>query len=108
MEQIKSEVATMNYEKEITQNQKSHQISASNRLKMNVTGVCDVISFDEQCVVLNTVCGSMTIDGDQLHIHVLDTQEGTVSMEGRIDSIVYLDNEQTKDTKGGFWGRLLR
>lgn len=98
----------MNYEKETAEKAKTHQITANNREELRVLGVCDVMSFDEQCVILNTVCGNMTIEGDRLHIHVLDTQEGIVAMEGRIDSIVYFDNEHTKDSKGGFFGRFLR
>ena len=98
----------MNYEKEALESVKTHQITANDRKELRVLGVRDVMSFDEQCVILNTVCGNMTIEGDRLHIHVLDTQEGIVSMEGQIDSIVYFDNEHTKDAKGGFFGRLLR
>jgi hypothetical protein len=40
-------------------------------------------------VILETVCGNMTVEGASLHIHVLSIEEGVVTMDGRVDSIQY-------------------
>ena len=87
----------------------THQISLKSRESMEVSGVTDVISFDEQSVVLSTICGNMEIDGNALHIHVLSMEQGVVTMDGRIDSVTYYDQEtDEKDGRRGFFGKILR
>ncbi len=87
----------------------SHQVSIKSRESMEVTGVTDVVSFDEQTVVLNTVCGNMEIDGSSLHIHVLSMEQGIVTMDGRIDSVTYYEDEASdKSGKSGFLGKIFR
>ncbi len=86
-----------------------HRISMTDRASLEVRGVTDVISFDEQAVVLNTVCGTMTVEGAALHIHVLSMEEGIVAMDGRVDTIGYYDTEGSeKNGKSGFFGKLFR
>lgn len=87
----------------------SHHVSMKGRESMEVTGVTDVVSFDEQTVILNTVCGSMEIGGSSLHIHVLSMEQGNVMMDGKIDSVTYYEDESSeKSTKGGLFGKIFR
>lgn len=87
----------------------THYISISDREKMEVRGVTDVVSFDESAVVLNTVCGTLAVEGASLHIHVLDIAQGVVSMEGRVDAIGYYEAESDEKKRGnGFLGKLFR
>ena len=86
-----------------------HRVSVLGRGSLEVFGVTDVMSFDEQTVTLATTCGTMEIVGASLHIHVLNVEEGTVTMSGRIDSITYLDTDSSeKEDKNGFFARLFR
>lgn len=86
-----------------------HKISLDARKYLEVGGVTDVVSFDEQAVILNTVCGGLAVDGMSLHIRVLNVEQGIVTMDGRIDSISYYDAETNeKSAKRGFFGKLLR
>ena len=86
-----------------------HRIVLLGRKSMEVCGVTDVISFDEQMVVLNTVCGNMEIEGTSLQIHVLNIADGIVAMDGLVDSIRYYDtNQNEKDGKNGFFNKLFR
>lgn len=90
-------------------NKNTHRISMQGREALEVHGVTDVISFDEQSVVLSTSCGSMEVNGASLHIHVLSMEEGVVTMDGKIDSISYEDADETeKPRQGGFFGKLFR
>ncbi len=41
-----------------------HGIIIENREKMSVSGVQDVVSFDDQTVVLNTSMGELTVKGE--------------------------------------------
>ena len=64
----------------------------------------DVIRFDELAVVLQSVCGELTIEGNGLKMSVLDTDKGIVSLDGPVDSIYY--SEDTGDGKKRLFGRI--
>ncbi|MBQ1229901.1 MAG: sporulation protein YabP [Clostridia bacterium] len=87
----------------------AHTLSLLGRESMEVRGVVDVISFDEQAVILRTVCGTMTVEGSSLHIHVLSMEEGIVTMDGKIDAVSYEETgESDSNEKNGFFGKLFR
>ena len=54
-------------------------IVLENREKLNITGVLDVLSFDDQIVILETELGLLTVKGENLRINKLslDTSEVT-------------------------------
>ena len=86
-----------------------HAISLRHRESMEINGVTDVVSFDEQAVVLQTLCGTLTVEGSSLHIHVLSIEEGVVTLDGKVFSIAYEDAEDTDpNAKGNFFGKLFR
>ena len=95
---------------EITKQERSeHSIHMQGRESAEVRGVCDVISFDEQAVFLETLCGGLAIEGEQLHIRVLNVEQGIVTMDGKIDSIGYFSSERdAKPSKSGFFAKLFR
>ena len=88
------------------QNSIRHEICVKDRRTMSISGVKEMISFDEQMVSMLTVCGELSVAGESLHVKVLDVDRGQVVIEGRIDDVDYVDN-QPAETKG-FWARLLR
>ena len=83
---------------------KSHGISVNMRRRIDITGVEEVVSFDDQCVVLKTSCGGMTIEGAELKMSTLDTEKGIVALDGRIDALLY--SRMGDDKRQGFFGRL--
>ena len=62
----------------------AHKIVLNNRNQGNLTGILDVISFDENTIVLDTDMGLLTIKGKDLHL-----EKGEIDIEGRTDSLVY-------------------
>lgn len=88
-------------------NRTAHSLLLSAREVVEVRGVTDVISFDEQTVNLSTVCGGMEICGTALHIHVLNLEDGIVTMDGKIDSLTYYES-RNEDKNGGFFSKLFR
>lgn len=60
-----------------------------NRKKLSLSGVVEVISFDEQKIDLTTNLGNLTIKGGELKMNKLDVQNGDVIIAGSIVSIVY-------------------
>lgn len=75
------------------------------RKKLTVTGVSDVDSFDEHTVSVYTELGEMTVRGMDIHINKLNTETGELTLEGRIDALIYAQEESKSQ---GFWGRMFR
>ena len=68
---------------------KKHSLHMTGRESLSVSGVEDVVSFDEACIVLSTVCGIMSVDGSDMHIMSLDTDKGDVEIMGNVSGIIY-------------------
>ena len=65
-----------------------------NREKLSISGVIDVLSFDDQ--ILETELGMLTIKGDNIRINKLSIDTTEVVLEGEITSMSYTDKEITK------------
>lgn len=72
-------------------------IVLENRKKLNLTGVEEVISFDDEKILLNTKLGFLTIKGSELKMNKLDVQNGDVIIMGSVSSIVYSSKEAKKE-----------
>ena len=81
-----------------------HQLIMQDRKQIEVTGVSDVDSFDENTVTAYTSLGELLIRGKGLHIRQLNLETGSLSVEGQIESLTYSEAVRT----GGFFGRLFR
>ena len=64
-------------------------LSLENRKKLTLSGVIEVISFDEQKIDLTTNLGNLTIKGEELKMNKLDVQNCDVIIAGSIASMVY-------------------
>lgn len=72
-------------------------IILENRKKLTLTGVEEVISFDDEKILLNTKLGFLTIKGSELKMNKLDVQNGDVIIVGNVGSIVYSSKEIKKE-----------
>ena len=74
---------------------------------MTVTGAEDVISFDENSIALQTTMGILSIEGSELHIKHLSTEssDGSVQIEGRINGMLYIDDNPASSRRGLFGRR---
>ena len=86
--------------------EKKSTLTLRDRYNLTLDGVCDVLSFDEGAVVLQTRLGTLTIEGKGLHILSLNLEAGTVAVEGGIGALFY--TEKGTDGKGGFFSRMVR
>ncbi len=80
---------------------KRHSISMENREKLTITAVEDVVSFDEEKVIVDTGMGVMTVLGSDFRIHKLNVEDGQLVVEGMIDEIQY-SQSRGKDQRGFF------
>ena len=71
-------------------------IVLENRKKLNISGVLDVLSFDDQIVILETELGLLTVKGEDLHINKLSIDTSEVIIERQISSLTYSNKELEK------------
>ena len=74
----------------------SHRLTMDNRKEAFVTGVKEVVSFDEKEILLLTAEGRLQIRGTHLHVKGLNLEKGEDSLSGHIDSFTYLSKESPK------------
>lgn len=70
-------------------NNQEHSLSMTNRESLNLTGVNDVDSFNEEEIVAICSCGELKINGEMLHIESLNLDSGILTVTGKIVSLVY-------------------
>lgn len=75
------------------------------RKKLNISGVREVTSFDDETILLDTGLGKMTVKGEELHISSFNTETGDLTAEGNICAVVYMSDGKSS---GGFISRIFR
>ena len=85
-----------------------HRLMMEDRGKMSMTGIVDVISFDEDQVVLDTDKGLLTIQGKDLCVSRLTLDKGGVDVDGQADSLVYSSNVSLRRSVESLLSRLFR
>lgn len=85
-----------------------HTLTMEEREKMQIGGVLEVLSFDEEGVMMETSCGLLVLKGAELHIGRLDLEEGEVTVNGTIDSIDYSDGSVSGGRAHPLLGKLFR
>ena len=78
-----------------------HQLSLQSRKMLMLSGTEDVCSFDESNIVVRTVCGLLSVDGEGLHILKLDTARGELAIEGTVNGLYYMEQSGRGDAAGG-------
>lgn len=87
----------------------NHKILLTDRQSGVVSGVLDVISFDEKVIMLSTQCGKITIKGDGLHVNQLSLTNGQVDITGRVDTLIYSEDGGSRSgSKESVLGRLFK
>ena len=88
-------------------NQSRHAINLMRRENMSITGVLDVISFDEETIIAETELGMLIIKGINLHVNRLNLENGELAVDGEISGITY--EEPGGYAKGkSIFGKLFR
>lgn len=71
-----------------------------NRNKLSISGVQDVLSFDDQIVIVATDLGLLTVKGENLRINKLSLDTAEVIIEGEISSLSYSQKDFEKKGEG--------
>ncbi|MBS6955210.1 MAG: sporulation protein YabP [Enterocloster asparagiformis] len=89
-------------------NGRLHKLVFQNRSAGSITGIVDVVSFDENAIVLDTDMGLLTIKGKELHVSRLTLEKGEVDVDGTIDSMTYSSNEALRKSGESLFSRLFK
>ena len=77
-------------------------IVLENREKLSISGVLDVLSFDDQIIIVETELGLLTIKGEDLRINKLSIDTSETIVNGNIMQIAYSENTVDKKGEGIF------
>ena len=80
-------------------------IILENREKISISGVLDILTFDEEEILLETEDGMLSIKGSDIKVEKLSIDTGEVLAKGNIDSMVYKDEAVRK---GGFFKNMFK
>ena len=78
-----------------------HSLQLKERRQLTMTGVSEVVSFDESTVVLQTALGTLIVQGRDLQLKTLSTEGGQVAVEGDITALSY------EESRAGGWRQRL-
>lgn len=98
----------MNLEdKKSTSNPVIQNLVLENREKLSISGVLDVLSFDDQIVILETELGLLTVKGENIRINKLSIDSSEVVIEGEIFNLSYSEKKSDKNYNS-FIGKIFK
>lgn len=92
----------------MNQNNIIQNIILESREKLTITGVLDVLSFDDQIVIVETQLGLLTIKGEDLRINKLSIDSSEVIIEGEIYNLGYSESSNEKKSSSGILGKIFK
>lgn len=77
--------------------QMPHKLTLNERQQLTVTGVAEVVSFEDTAVVLRTGLGTLVVQGRDLQLKELSVTGGEVQVVGTVSSLLY---EEPRESGG--------
>ena len=72
---------------------KTHELKLLNRDMLTLSGIKKIINFDVDEFYLSSVMGDIYLKGKNLEVLKLDTDNGDIKINGKINSISYIDGK---------------
>ena len=88
----------------MAQEQMPHRLTLNERRQLSLTGVTEVVSFDETTVVLKTALGTLTVQGSDLQLKTLSLDGGQVAVDGSVSALVYEEPREHRNLLGRLFG----
>lgn len=85
----------------MAEGQLPHKLQLNERRQLTMTGVTEVVSFDDGAVILQTSLGTLIVQGKELQLKTLSLDGGQVAVDGNISSLSY-----EEPRAAGGWRRL--
>ena len=83
-------------------------IILENRGKLSISGVIDVLSFDDQVIITETELGLLTVKGENLKVNKLSIDTSEVIIEGEINSLNYSDAKNQDKSRSGLLNKIFK
>lgn len=74
-----------------------HKLTLNERKNLTMTGVTEVVSFDDTAVILKIALGTLVVQGKDLKLKTLSLDGGQVAVDGEISALIY---EESKPSGG--------
>lgn len=85
----------------MTEEHLPHRLQLNERRQLTMTGVAEVVSFDDSTVVLHTSLGTLIVQGRELQLKTLSTEGGQVAVDGTVTALIY------EEPRSGGWRQRL-
>lgn len=82
----------------------NHTLTLSERNRLSMTGVTEVVSFDDTAVVLKTCMGTLLVQGQGLQLKTLSVEGGQVEVDGTVSALSYEEPRSERSWLGRFFG----
>ena len=79
-----------------------HKLTLNERRELTLSGVSEVVSFDDTSIIVHTQLGTLNIHGKDLQLKTLSLEGGQVAVDGTISALLYEEPHP-----GGSWLRRL-
>ena len=86
----------------MAEQQMAHRLTLDQRKELTMTGVSEVVSFDDAAVILRTELGTLTVQGQGLRLRTLSTDGGQVAVTGTVTALTYAEPRES----GGWLRRM--
>ena len=73
-----------------------HKVIIDKRQRLSITGLIDVMSFDDETIVTETEMGILIIRGSELHVNSLNLEKGELEIDGTVDNLNYEEESPLK------------
>lgn len=81
-----------------------HKLTLNERKSLTMTGVTEVVSFDDTAVILRTGLGTLMVQGKDLQLKTLSLDGGQVAVDGTVTALVYEEPSQARGLLRRFFG----
>jgi len=83
-----------------------HQLAITNREKVTISGVLQVLNYDDSEILLETTVGLLAIKGKGFNISNLNLEAGNLEADGTVTNLNYSEGKGARGK--GLFQRLLK
>src|SRR5690625_1853986 len=84
-----------------------HKVEINQRKEIEISGVKELDSFDNEEFLLETTMGYLIVRGEHLQLKNLNVEAGFLQITGKLYEMTYLDDHHGERAKGLF-GKLFK
>ncbi len=88
----------------MAQEQMPHKLTLDERKSLTMTGVTEVVSFEDTSVILHTALGTLIVQGQGLQLKELSLEGGQVEVDGQVSALIYEEAGPARGLLGRLFG----